>query len=138
MNAKQLDQTLSIKEKLKQTKSATPCEIDKMTFELNHDVDLEELANLKELGHARIPVTCTTKSDRIFVDQACGEQPGLVYGDYAIVKFRSKGINRTLTTVTLRGLDGMQIAELKREKIKTWKFCLFQALVALLAKTQLR
>ena len=102
------------------------------------DEKLQELANLKELGHARIPLTSPKKRDVILVDRAAGENPGLVNGDYYVIELCSKSGGRIYANVCLRGLVGMPIAELTRCREKTWKFCLFQALVALLAKTQIR
>lgn len=100
---------------------------------------MQEMANLKELGHARIPFTFPLKREVLMVDRACGERPGLVDGDYIVYELLSdKGFSRTYATVCIRGLTGMHLAELKRTRETTWKFCLYQAIVALLAKTQLR
>jgi len=71
------------------------------------------------------------------VDRAVGERSGLVDGDYVIVKLPS---DRVYASVVLRGLKGMHLLEMNslRERKNTWKFCFYQAVVALLAKTQLR
>lgn len=100
---------------------------------------MQEMAALKELVHPRIPLSYPKKLDVQMVDRSTGESPGLVFGDYTIFDLESKkGDHRTYATVTLRGLVGMHMVELEREREKSWKFCLFQGLVALLAKTQLR
>lgn len=69
--------------------------------------------------------------------RAVGERCGLVNGDnYVIVELPT---NRVYAIVVLRGLKGMHLLELSsRERWDTWKFCFYQAVVALLAKTQLR
>lgn len=104
------------------------------------DVDVDDYATCRELGHARVPAVCqTTKKTHQIVDQSTGERPGLVDGDYVTCEFESKGDDRLVyTQVCLRGTKGMHLIELARERTKTWKFCFYQALVALLAKTQLR
>lgn len=100
-----------------------------------------DLANRKELGHVRAPVPCP-ESKLGLVDRAAGERPGLVDGDYVLVELATENpqVGRTYANVVLRGLKGMHLPELSplRERRSTWKFCLYQALVALLAKTQLR
>ncbi|XP_024937778.1 uncharacterized protein LOC107264810 isoform X2 [Cephus cinctus] len=101
----------------------------------------ENFAERKELGHARIPPACPTIKSNLMVDRAAGEHPGLVDGDYVIFELVSKKKgNRTYADVCLRGMKGMHLQELEgsRSREKTWKFCFYQALVALLAKTQLR
>lgn len=123
-------------------KGLLPCQSD-TDSEINEEVPRDDFADRKELGHARVPIACpgVKKSQR--VDRASGEQPGLVDGDYVVFVFDSgddgKG-TRSYADVCLRGLKGMHLAELscKRVREKTWKFCFYQAIVALLAKTQLR
>lgn len=120
---------------------ASPCEVDEIDSpDSSDDERQQELAHQKELIHARIPFTRPKADDTQFVDVACGEQPGLVDGDYVVFHLNSAkcGGPRTYTNVHLAGLAGMHLAELGRARDKTWKFCMFQALVALLAKTQLR
>ncbi|XP_044576999.1 uncharacterized protein LOC123260113 [Cotesia glomerata] len=104
------------------------------------DVDVDDYATCRELGHARVPAVClATKKTHQIVDRSTGERPGLVDGDYVTCEFESKGDYRIVyTQVCLRGTKGMHLIELARERTKTWKFCFYQALVALLAKTQLR
>ncbi|XP_033226602.1 uncharacterized protein LOC117179071 [Belonocnema kinseyi] len=95
----------------------------------------------KGLGHARIPRTHPKIAKYLMVDRAAGENPGLVDGDYILLEFSSKKKGKRIyADVCLRGLKGMHIVELspRREREKTWKFCFYQAVVALLAKTQLR
>ncbi|KAI4504883.1 hypothetical protein M0802_000433, partial [Mischocyttarus mexicanus] len=100
----------------------------------------DDFAMRKELGHARVPPNCP-KLNKFYVDRASGEKPGLVDGDYVIFQLSSKkkGV-RVYADVCLRGLKGMHLVELAsfRNRQKTWKFCFYQAIVALLAKTQLR
>lgn len=95
-----------------------------------------DLANRKELGYVRVPVT-RPDSRKLMVERAVGERPGLVDGDYVIVELPA---NRVYANVVLRGLKGMHLLEMSslRERKNTWKFCFYQAVVALLAKTQLR
>ncbi|XP_014483133.1 PREDICTED: uncharacterized protein LOC106748781 [Dinoponera quadriceps] len=101
-----------------------------------------DLAGRKELGHVRAPVPCPTPKSDLMVDRAAGERPGLVDGDYVVVELATDGPygKCVYANVVLRGLKGMHLPELSplRERRNTWKFCLYQALVALLAKTQLR
>lgn len=99
-----------------------------------------DFANRKELSHVRVPVTCPEAKEMLLVDRAVGERPGLVDGDYVIVGFASKERNNVYANVVLRGLKGMHLPELSplRERRNTWKFCFYQAVIALLAKTQLR
>lgn len=107
--------------------------------ESSDDERLQELAHQKELVHARIPYTYPKKQDVLLIDRASGEHPGLVDGDYATFELLTKkGVARTYANVCLRGLTGMHLAELERSRERTWKFCLYQALVALLTRTQLR
>ncbi|XP_018044451.1 PREDICTED: uncharacterized protein LOC108684573 [Atta colombica] len=96
-----------------------------------------DFANRKELGHIRVPVSYLKSKLKLLVDRAVGDHPGLVDGDYMIVKLPSK---RVYAYVVLRGLKGMHLLEIStlRERRNTWKFCFYQAIVALLAKTQLR
>lgn len=96
-----------------------------------------DFANRKELGHVRAPVSCPESKLKLSMDRAVGERPGLVNGDYVIVELPSK---RVYAIVVLRGMKGMHLLEMNspRERRNTWKFCFYQAIVALLAKTQLR
>ncbi|XP_018359681.1 PREDICTED: uncharacterized protein LOC108758934 isoform X1 [Trachymyrmex cornetzi] len=97
-----------------------------------------DFANRKELGHVRVPVSYLESRLKLSVDCAVGDQrPGLVDGDYMTVKLPSE---RVYAYVVLRGLKGMHLLEISslRERRNTWKFCFYQAIVALLAKTQLR
>lgn len=105
---------------------------------LNEDV---AMANRKELGHARLPEICPKMTKSFMVDRDAGERPGLVDGDYVVFEFYSKKRGpRVYADVCLRGLKGMHLIELSdlRDRRSTWKFCFYQAIVALLAKTQLR
>lgn len=98
-------------------------------------------ANRKELDHVRVPVTCPKLKAVSTEDRSTGERPGLVDGDYVIVELASDEQNkRVYANVVLRGLKGMHLLELGslRKRRNTWKFCFYQAIVALLAKTQLR
>lgn len=94
-------------------------------------------ANRKELGHVRTPVSCPESKLKLSVDRAVGDRPNLVDGDYVIVELPSK---RVYAIAVLRGTKGMHLLEMNapRERMNTWKFCFYQAIVALLAKTQLR
>ncbi|XP_018306990.1 uncharacterized protein [Mycetomoellerius zeteki] len=97
-----------------------------------------DFANRKELGHVRVPVSYSESRLKLLVDCAIGDQrPGLVDGDYTIVEIPSK---RVYAYVVLRGLKGMHLLEISTMRVRrnTWKFCFYQAIVALLAKTQLR
>lgn len=99
--------------------------------------ELEELAKMKELNHARVPITELKKGeDKMLVDRCCGPSTGLVFGDYIVVELKSSEASRSIAYVTLHGLKGMHIAELEREFETAWKFDMYQAMVALLAKTQ--
>ncbi|XP_015117284.1 uncharacterized protein LOC107041307 [Diachasma alloeum] len=101
----------------------------------------DNFAHYKELGHARIPVSCPRSEKLLLVDRASGDHPGLVDGEYVISELASEADeNRVYTQVCLRGTKGMRVIELSgaRAREKTWKFCFYQAIVALLAKTQLR
>ncbi|XP_012234573.2 uncharacterized protein [Linepithema humile] len=98
-------------------------------------------ANRKELDHVRIPIKCPKLKAVSSEDRSTGECPGLVDGDYVIVELASEKENkRVYANVVLRGLKGMHLPELcsLRKRRNTWKFCFYQAIVALLAKTQLR
>ncbi|XP_008204179.1 uncharacterized protein LOC103315718 [Nasonia vitripennis] len=130
---------LARKKRMKET-GALPCEIDEVDSpESSDDERLQELAHQKELVHARIPYTYPKKRSILLIDRASGEHPGLVDGDYVTFELLTKkGVPRTYANVCLRGLTGMHLAELERTRETTWKFCLYQALVALLTKTQLR
>lgn len=96
-----------------------------------------DFANRKELDYVRVPVSYPESKRKLTVERAVGERPGLVDGDYVIVKLP---FNRVYANVVLRGLKGMHLLEMSllRERKNTWKFCFYQAVVALLAKTQLR
>lgn len=104
--------------------------------------DQKRFVNRRELGHVRAPVPCPkSKLESVVVDRAIGERSGLVNGDYVIVELASEETDkRVYANVVLRGLKGMHLVELStlRERRNTWKFCFYQAIVALLAKTQLR
>nr|XP_012138611.1 PREDICTED: uncharacterized protein LOC105662224 [Megachile rotundata] len=101
----------------------------------------KDYSDRKELGHARIPQPCPAPTKELLVDRAAGEQPGLVDGDYVIFELPSKAKGtRIYADVCLHGLKGMHLPELSvlRARRNTWKFCFYQAIVALLAKTQIR
>jgi len=100
-------------------------------------VQKSNFANRKELGHVRAPMSYPEPKLKLSVDRAVGERPGLVDGDYVIVNLPP---DRVYVSVVLRGLKGMHLLEMSslRERRNTWKFCFYQAVVALLAKTQLR
>lgn len=131
------------KEGRRKRRDAFPCEprLDEQD-ELLLRQHRSDLANRKELGHVRAPVPCPVPKSNLMVDRAAGERPGLVDGDYVVVELATEGQQgkRVYANVVLRGLKGMHLPELGplRERKGTWKFCLYQALVALLAKTQLR
>ncbi|XP_023315140.1 uncharacterized protein LOC106652243 [Trichogramma pretiosum] len=118
----------------------SPCEVNAIDSPgTSDDERMEEMAHQKELGHARIPVTKPKPDIKVTIDRACGNQPGLVFGDYIYWSLTSKNNARLeYANVCLRGLTGMHLGELSRSRRTTWKFCLYQAMVALLAKTQLR
>ncbi|XP_012282082.1 uncharacterized protein LOC105700631 [Orussus abietinus] len=121
-------------------KGGTPCE-EERDRSSSLDNAKEDYADFKELGHARIPETCPKKEKNLLVDRAAGEHPGLVDGDYIVSVLSSKKrSDRVYATVCLRGLKGMHLPELdvSRTRWGTWKFCFYQAVVALLVKTQLR
>jgi len=116
---------------------------DKFPCDPSNDLPFDQKAdfsNRRELGHVRAPVSCRHKLKAELVDRAIGERPGLVNGDYVIVRLASEEAKRVYANVILRGLKGMHLVELSvlRERRNTWKFCFYQAIVALLAKTQLR
>lgn len=119
----------------REKKCLLPCQDDS-----EDELDLlENFADNKELGHARIPVTCQSEEKYYLVDRAAGERPGLVDGDYISLELSSDTSDkRVFSEVCLRGLKGMHLVELSREREKSWKFCFYQGIVALLAKTQLR
>ncbi|XP_076231261.1 uncharacterized protein LOC143177281 [Calliopsis andreniformis] len=124
----------------KKRKDLFPCDPDVHDREVFDDPD-HDFSGRKELGHARIPQSCPPPTKDLLVDRAAGEQPGLVDGDYIIFELPSKARgNRIYADVCLRGLKGMHLQELHmlRTRQKTWKFCFYQAVIALLAKTQLR
>ncbi|KAK0178312.1 hypothetical protein PV328_002274 [Microctonus aethiopoides] len=102
----------------------------------------DDFADHKELGHARIPKFCMSLKKLLVVERSCGEKPGLVDGDYITFELTSRNKNEkcVYAEVCLRGMKGMHLIELSsaRARKKTWKFCFYQALVVLLAKTQLR
>jgi hypothetical protein len=116
---------------------------DKFPCDPSNDLAFDQkmdFTNRKELGHVRAPVSCRRKLKAELVDRAIGDRPGLVNGDYIIMKLVSEEAKRVYANVVLRGLKGMHLLELSalRERKNTWKFCFYQAIVALLAKTQLR
>lgn len=97
--------------------------------------------NQLELGYPRIPLCFMKHTNYFLVDQSAGLNSGLVNGDYLRFEFVSKQKEKTVNLdVCLRGFRGMHITELfsTRARNKTWKFCFYQAVTALLAKTQLR
>ncbi|XP_033322662.1 uncharacterized protein LOC117218419 [Megalopta genalis] len=123
----------------KRRKDLFPCEPDDEKD--GFDDTGNDYSDRKELGHARIPPVCPTPVKELQVDRAAGENPGLVDGDYIVFELPSKGkIARIYADVCIHGLVGMHLPELGlfRQRRKTWKFCFYQAIVALLAKTQLR
>ncbi|XP_011139199.2 uncharacterized protein LOC105183045 [Harpegnathos saltator] len=131
------------KEKRRKRRDAFPCD-----SRLDEEEELllrqhgSDLANRKELGHVRAPVPCPEAKSDFMVDRAAGERPGLVDGDYVVLELAAENSQgkRAHANVVLRGLKGMHLPELSplRARRATWKFCFYQALVALLAKTQLR
>ncbi|XP_018405507.1 PREDICTED: uncharacterized protein LOC108781891 isoform X1 [Cyphomyrmex costatus] len=114
-----------------------PYDSDGDKDEFLRDQQRSDFANLKELGHVRVPVSYSEAKLKLSVDRSIGERPGLVNGDYVFVELPS---NRVYANVILRGMKGMHLVEITtlRERRNTWKFCFYQAVVALLAKTQLR
>lgn len=102
----------------------------------------DDFANHLELWHARIPPTCpSARTNPPMVDRAVGQNHSLVSGDYILTETVSKKKgNRVYASICLRGLIGMHLPELDvlRSREKTWKWCFYQAVVALLVKTQLR
>ncbi|XP_034936584.1 uncharacterized protein, partial [Chelonus insularis] len=125
-------------EKWKQ-KGLLPCQYYSENELDDSEKPYDDYASHKELGHARVPAVCVDVKKKFYVDRASGENPGLVNGDYIICEFKPvNGESRVYAQVCLRGIKGMHLIELWREREKTWKFCFYQALVALLVKTQLR
>lgn len=126
------------REKRKRRRDVFPCDpSDVDEDELLLRVQRSNFANRKELDHARVPIFDPEARQKLTADRAVGERPGLVDGDYVIVELP---FNRVYANVVLRGLKGMHLLEMSslRERKHTWKFCFYQAVVALLAKTQLR
>lgn len=122
--------------KKKKKKYMLPCQDDPIIqLDLN-----DNFSDNKELGHPRIPVTCFKQEKYYLIDRSIGDKPGLVDGDYIIIELSSLNDNEKLvySQVCLRGLKGMHLMELNRQRDNTWKFCFYQCVVALLAKTQLR
>nr|XP_034195511.1 uncharacterized protein LOC117611610 [Osmia lignaria] len=116
-----------------------PCDTDQIEDEFEDPA--KDFSDRKELGHARIPQPCPLPGKELLVDRAAGEHPGLVDGDYIIFELPSKAKGaRIYADVCLHGLKGMHLPELGvlRARQKTWKFCFYQAIIALLAKTQIR
>lgn len=112
----------------KKRKGLLPCQ-DLLMDELN-----DNFADFKELGHARIPTTCSEVEKKVQIDRSSGDHPGLVDGDYISSELASVNYeNRIYTAVCLRGTEGMHLIELseQRARQKTWKFCFYQAIVAL-------
>lgn len=131
-------------EKLKKRKAQglLPCQ-EASDTDSSPDVPKDDFADHKELGHARIPLYCQSVHKTHSIDRYTGDKPGLVDGDYVLFLFdkgHSEASKRIYADVCLQGMKGMHLGELKdqRAREKTWKFCFYQALVALLAKTQLR
>ncbi|KAG7204590.1 hypothetical protein KM043_005009 [Ampulex compressa] len=125
----------------KRRRDVFPCDPRADEEETSLDKAKRDFSDRKELGHARIPTVCPKLTKESLVDRAAGERPGLVDGDYVVFELPSKTKgDRIYADVCLRGLKGMHLPELGplRERKKTWKFCFYQAVVALLAKTQLR
>lgn len=127
------------KQKRKKRRDLFPCEpedIHEIFEESNKDY-----SDRKELGHARIPQHCPLPTAETLVDCSAGEHYGLVDGEYIIFELpsRTRG-TRVYADVCLRGLKGMHLPELGvlRARKNTWKFCFYPAVIALLAKTQLR
>lgn len=139
-SARQLDKRPCIKKKKR--RDVFPCdsrEDERDNFGLRK-LD-SDFANRKELGQVRAMVKCPKDTLKSLVSRAVGDRPGLVNGDYVIVELTPEGRDkRVYANVILRGLKGMHLPELSqlRERKNTWKFCFYQAIVALLAKTQLR
>ncbi|XP_024871501.1 uncharacterized protein LOC112454376 [Temnothorax curvispinosus] len=96
-----------------------------------------DFANRKELGHARAPISRPESKQKLMVDRSAGKRLGLVDGEYVILELP---FDRVYANVVLHGQKGMHAREMypSRERRNTWKFCFYQAIVALLAKTQLR
>lgn len=120
-------------------KDLFPCDLDD-TFDILED-QANDYSDRKELGHARIPQICTLPHKESLVDRCTGEKFGLVDGDYIIFELPSKARGtRIYADVCLRGMKGMHLPELSmmRARKNTWKFCFYQGIIALLAKTQLR
>lgn len=132
------------KEERKKRRDIFPCDPqpDDVEDEFLLREQRSDFANRKELGHVRARVQCPDPKLELLVDRAIGERPGLVDGDYVIVELdAAEGQDRRVyANVVLRGLKGMHLPELSslRERRNTWKFCFYQAVVALLARTQLR
>lgn len=127
------------KKKRMKRKDLFPCDLDD-TFDILED-QANDYADRKELGHARIPQICALPHRESLVDRCTGEKFGLVDGDYIIFELPSKTRGtRIYADVCLRGMKGMHLPELSlmRARKNTWKFCFYQGIVALLAKTQLR
>ncbi|XP_076647140.1 uncharacterized protein LOC143355858 [Halictus rubicundus] len=127
------------RQKRKERKDLFPCASD--DEDAPFDDPNNDYSDRKELGHARIPPVCPTLAKEWLVDRAAGEHPGLVDGDYIVFELPSKGkVSKIYADGCIHGLRGMHLPELglMRQRRKTWKFCFYQAIVALLAKTQLR
>lgn len=127
------------KQKRMKRKDLFPCDLDD-TFDILED-QANDYSERKELGHARIPQICTLPHKESLVDRCTGEKFGLVDGDYIIFELPSKARGtRIYADVCLRGMKGMHLPELSvmRARKNTWKFCFYQGIIALLAKTQLR
>jgi len=126
------------KEERKRRRDIFPCDTpDEDEDELLLRQQKSNFANRKELGHVRLPVSYPESKEKLLVDCAVGERPGLIDGDYVIVELPNK---RVYAYVVLRGMKGMHLLEMSslRERTYTWKFCFYQAVVALLTKTQFR
>lgn len=125
------------KQKRMKRKDLFPCDD---AFDILED-QANDYSDRKELGHARIPQICILPHKESLVDRCTGEKFGLVDGDYIIFELPSKSRGtRIYADVCLRGMKGMHLPELSvmRARKNTWKFCFYQGIIALLAKTQLR
>ncbi|XP_066601035.1 uncharacterized protein [Prorops nasuta] len=127
------------KAKKRKRRDLFPCDSEESSGDPELEEEKLEFAIAKELGHARIPPICPNP-EVILIDRAVGDQQGLVDGDYVSFAMLSMRNLRVHSAVLIRGSKGMRLHDLCcfRERRNTWKFCFYQALVALLAKTQIR
>lgn len=128
------------KEGRKKRRDVFPCDPPDDEDEFLLREQKSDFANRKELGHVRAPESYPESRQKLLVDRAVGEHRGLVDGDYVAVEIMSPLRKHVYVYVVLHGLKGMHLLELSslRQRVNTWKFCFYQAVVALLAKTQLR